>query len=232
MIRRMTKIIRGLARKFIELQPAKEIKDNDLEYLLWISNLYLQIQSVPGHIAEVGVAGGRNAVLFGRLIQIHGDSSLRQYIGFDTFNGYNDKDLERDKHLEEGNERWKAFSKKEVLERCIDNGVEKEVELLEGDAELIVPKILSEYTGKKFQKGKARFAIVYIDCNAYGVSLKSMQTFLPYMTPGGIFAIDEKLQGGESEAMIEFAEINKLKIEKPGINQVPMIIRVPNIDVS
>ena len=32
--------------------------------------------------------------------------------------------------------------------------------------------------------------------------------------------------------MIEFAEINKLKIEKPGINQVPMIIRVPNIDVS
>jgi hypothetical protein len=55
-----------------------------------------------------------------------------------------------------------------------------------------------------------------------------MQAFLPYMTPGSIFAVDEKLQGGESEAMIEFAKINKLNIEKPGTNQVPMIIRLPS----
>ena len=116
-----------MARKFIELQPAREIKDSDLEYLLWISNLYLQVRSIPGHIAEIGVAGGRNAVLFGRLIQIHGDSSLRQYIGFDTFNGYNEKDLERDKHLEDENERWKAFSKKEVLRDVSIMGLRKKL---------------------------------------------------------------------------------------------------------
>jgi hypothetical protein len=227
MIRSTAKIFRNLARKFIQLQPEKEIADSDLEYLLWICNLYLQIKSIPGHIAEVGVAGGRNTVLFGRLIQIHGDSSVRQYIGFDTFNGYNKKDLQRDNHLAQNTEHWKAFSKKGVLERCIDNGIEKEIELFEGDAEFSVPKILAEHTGKKFQASKARFAIVYIDCNAYGVALKSMQAFLPHMVPGSIFAIDEKMQGGESEAMIEFAKVNKLNIEKPGMNQVPMLIRLP-----
>ena len=220
-------MVRGLARKFIQLQPAKDIKDTDLEYLLWISSLYLQIQSVPGHIAEVGVASGRNTILFGRLVQIYGDSSIRQYIGFDTFNGYNQKDLQRDQHLSQTTDHWKAFSKKGVLERCAVNGVEHEVELFEGDAESSVPKILTTHKGKKFQPGKARFALVYIDCNAYGAALKSMQAFLPHMAPGSIFAIDEKMQGGESEAMIEFAKINKLNIEKPGTNQVPMIIRLP-----
>lgn len=228
MIRSTAKIFRNLARKFIQLQPAKDIEDNDLEYLLWISSLYLQIKSIPGHIAEVGVAGGRNTVLFGRLIQIHGDSSVRQYIGFDTFDGYNERDLQRDNHLTQATEHWKAFSKNGVIERCIDNGIEKEIELFEGDAEYSVPKILTEHKGKKFQPGKARFALVYIDCNAYGVALKSMQAFLPHMVPGSIFAIDEKMQGGESEAMIEFAKVNKLNIEKPGMNQVPMIIRLPN----
>ncbi len=220
-------MIKKFIKKFLELQPAKDIKDHDLEYLLWICNLYLQIDSIPGHIAEVGVAGGRNAVLFARLIQIHGDSSVREYIGFDTFDGYNNKDLKRDKHLLDGNERWKVFSKKEVLDRCAANGVENEVEIFEGDAELIVPEILHKHKGKKFQPGKARFALVYIDCNAYRPAIKSMEAFLPHMSPGSIFAVDEKLQGGESEAMLEFAKSNDFSVEKPGRNQVPMIIRIP-----
>ncbi len=220
-------MIKKFIKKFLELQPAKDIKDHDLEYLLWICNLYLLIDSIPGHIAEVGVAGGRNAVLFARLIQIHGDSSVREYIGFDTFDGYNNKDLKRDKHLLDGNERWKVFSKKEVLDRCAANGVENEIEIFEGDAELIVPEILHKHKGKKFQPGKARFALVYIDCNAYRPAIKSMEAFLPHMSPGSIFAVDEKLQGGESEAMLEFAKSNDFSVEKPGRNQVPMIIRIP-----
>ena len=96
-------------KKLIQLQPAKEIKDEDLEYLLWISNLYLQVVNIPGHIAEVGVANGRNTILFARLIQMYGDSSVRQYLGFDTFDGFTENDLERDEHLVKNNNRWKVF---------------------------------------------------------------------------------------------------------------------------
>jgi hypothetical protein len=47
------------------------------------------------------------------------------------------------------------------------------------------------------------------------------------MVPGSIFAVDEKLQGGETEAMLEFAKAHNFLIEKPGRNQVPMIIKIP-----
>lgn len=228
MIKNIKKIIKKLAIYLIQLQPTKEIKDSDLEYLLWISSLYLQIKSIPGHIAEVGVASGRNTIMFARLIHIFGDASSRQYIGFDTFEGYNKEDLQRDQHLLAGNEHWKLYSKKDILDRCVANNIEHIVELFQCDVVSELPKILTKHKGKKFQPNKARFALVYIDCNGYNAALKSMQSFLPYMVPGSIFAIDEKLQGGETEAMIDFAKSNKLTIEKPGINQVPMIIRVPN----
>jgi len=222
MIRYFTK----LARMILSIQPAKEIKDSDLEYLLWICSIYVKLNSIPGHIAEVGVASGRNAVLFGRLIKIFGDTSTRQYIGFDTFDGYTQNDLSRDAHLARGHERWKAFSKNEVLKRCSINGVEDLVELFEGDASIEVPRILKEHKGKKFQPNKARFALIYIDCNAYSPAINSLRAFLPYLMPRAYIVIDEKLQGGETEALIDFAKESHLSIVKPGNMQVPMLLQL------
>ena len=108
---------------------------------------------------EIGVADGRNAILFGRLIKIHNDQSVRQYIGFDTFDGFTQKDLERDKHLNKN--RWKNNSKETVLSRCHDNDVEDLIEIFEGDAVKVVPEILKNHQGKKFQKNKAKFALLY-----------------------------------------------------------------------
>ena len=90
----MIRFFKNIAKKIIINQPHKLINDLDLEYLLWICNIYLRIKNIPGHIAEIGVADGRNAILFGRLIKIHNDQSVRQYIGFDTFDGFTQKDLE------------------------------------------------------------------------------------------------------------------------------------------
>ena len=80
----------------------------------------------------------------------------------------------------------------------------------------------------KFQKGKAKFALLYIDCNAYIPAVDSMESFLPYMIPGGFIVIDEKNQGGETEAVIEFAKKHSLKIERLGPNEIPLSIQIPN----
>ena len=64
----MIRLIKKITKYILSTQQTKVIKDVDLEYLLWISNLYLKIKYIPGHIAEIGVADGRNTVLFGRLI--------------------------------------------------------------------------------------------------------------------------------------------------------------------
>ncbi len=46
--------------------------------------------------------------------------------------------------------------------------------------------------------------------------------------PGGLFVIDEKLQGGETEAILEFAKKNSLEIVKLSSNGVPITIKLPN----
>ena len=220
----MIRLIKKITKYILSTQQTKVIKDVDLEYLLWISNLYLKIKYVPGHIAEIGVADGKNTVLFGRLIKIHNDQSVRQYIGFDTFDGFTNEDLARDKHLDKA--RWKDNSRNSVLKRCQDNDVEELVEIFEGDALNLVPNVLKDHKGKKFQKGKAKFALLYCDCNAYIPAIKSMENFLPHMVPGGFIVIDEKLQGSETEAILDFAKKQNLKVQRFGGNEVPMFIQI------
>ena len=206
--------------------PKKDFTDFDLEYIMWIVQIYSRIERIPGHIAEIGVASGRNTVLFGKLIKMHNQASVRQYIGFDTFDGYNARDLNRDTHLDHS--EWKNFTKADVLRRCVINDVDDVIEIIEGDALKTVPDTLKQHNGKKFQAGKAKFALLYIDCNAYNPSIQSMRNFLPYMMPGGLIVIDEKLQGGETEALVEFANENDLNIEKGKGSGVPMFIEIKN----
>lgn len=216
---------RDMLRTFLRVTD-NEIHDNDLEYLLWVTSLYIDITHVPGHIAEIGVAGGRNAVLFGKLIKLFNDTNVRQYIGFDTFEGYVQRDLTRDTHLSDQAWRGQTYTKSAVEKRCGLTGVQKSIELIQGDAAITVPEILQQHQGKLFQKGKAKFALLYIDCNAFEPAIASMRNFYDYMAHNSIIAIDEKLQGGETEALSEFASEKNLAVERSGPNNVPMMIRV------
>jgi hypothetical protein len=47
------------------------------------------------------------------------------------------------------------------------------------------------------------------------------------MVPGGIIAIDEKMQGGETASLLKFADKNGLRCERIAGRNVPMIIKIP-----
>lgn len=189
--------MRNMLRTFLRVTD-NEIHDNDLEYLLWITTLYNEISNVPGHIAEIGVASGRNAVLFGKLIRLFNDTNVRQYIGFDTFDGYTRRDLKRDTHLNSNVWKGPKYTKASVEKRCGECGISDSIEIIEGDALKAVPEILASHQGKLFQPGKAKFALLYIDCNAYEPAIASMRYFYNHLVDNAIIAIDEKLQGGET----------------------------------
>lgn len=179
-------------------------------YILSIDRAFQKIARIPGHIVEIGVARGRNAILFGHMIAISNPDGARRYFGFDTFDGFVQEDLENEQHLDAG--RWKG-SREFVTARIKAASLSRFCHLIEGDIRSSGPEFLRSGT-LGHTPGNFRCALLYIDCNAYGASLESMRMFRPYMVPGAIICIDEKTQGGETEALIEFCRQENLQVQR------------------
>lgn len=100
------------------------LDENQPEYVVWIVRLFEQIEEVPGHLAEIGVASGNNTILFGKLIKLYGQSTVRRYFGFDTFEGFNDRDLSENENSSGNLWRSHQHSFKSVEKRIQVNGLE------------------------------------------------------------------------------------------------------------
>lgn len=173
------------------------LESREFKYVLWIDRIYDQIREVPGHIVELGVAYGRNAILFSHLARMYGEDDVRKYYGFDTFSGYNAQSLQNNAKLSA--DAWNDNSKAKVEGRLKRAGVDQNCSLVAGDILHTLPDFLS-------RSPDLRVAILYVDCNAYEPAIFGMETLLPFMSPRGIVCIDEKQQGGETRALIEFCQ--------------------------
>lgn len=196
----------------------KYLEKSEFKYVLWLYEIYKRIHEVPGHIVELGVAYGRNTIIFSHLMQMHNEQDIRKYIGFDTFDGYTDETLLTDKHLSKV--AWKNISLEKVKERINLAGNFSNYELIQGD----LNKTLAEYLDKH---PDFRAALLYVDCNAYQPALNGMNLLKDFMSPGGIICIDEKRQGGETKALIQFCKENDLRFMKdPGPFSIPAYTKI------
>ena len=189
--------------KYIENQ--KYLEYPEFRYILWLDRIYQKIVKVPGHIVELGVAYGRNSIIFSNLIKMNGDDMVRKYYGFDTFKGYTEESLSIDKHL--GKENWKDNSKDYVWDKLVRLGHRDICELIEGDIVAKVPEFLEN-------RPNFRIALLYVDCNAYLPAIKGMDFFKEYMMPGGVICTDEKYPSAETKALLEFCKKNNLELIK------------------
>ena len=57
----------------------KYLEKIELSYLFGIFNLFKEIEKCPGHIIELGVGAGRNAILFGNLLKTTGQDGFARY---------------------------------------------------------------------------------------------------------------------------------------------------------
>jgi hypothetical protein len=187
------------------------LNQSEFRYILWLDRIYKLIENVPGHIVEIGVARGRNAVIFGHLIRLTGDDQVRNYYGFDTFDGYPEDDLRRSPHLSK--DEWKSTTLQFVQDRIAQGKLADICSIFQGDIKFVADTFVNSKQ-RRFNPGKLRIALLYIDCNAYLPAKFSMDFFKKYMSPNGIICIDEKLQGGETEALIEFCNENGLEYRK------------------
>lgn len=208
------------------LSPRDAYLDGEeFKYILWLDRIYQKIQELPGHIVEVGVARGRNAILFGQLIKMNGEDSVRNYYGFDTFDGYVSEDLQSNPHLSA--KAWKGISKDYVEGRLKALGLNSVSHLIQGDIKETASRFMQE-GARRFSSNHMKVALLYIDCNAKEPAQFAMEFFYPHMVNGGIICIDEKRQGGELAALSEFAEKHSLKLQRDaGVFGLPAFVQKP-----
>ena len=157
------------------------------------------------------MARGRNSVLFGNLIKLSGEETIRNYYGFDTFSGYTESDIDSSPHLSKND--WREISLSFVKNRLERNQLGSTCFVFEGDIKDIAENFVAS-GHNKFQPGHLQIALLYIDCNSYAAAKYSMDFFYDYISPGGLVCIDEKLQGGETRALRDFCSDQGLKFIK------------------
>ncbi len=181
------------------------LEKSEFKYILSVYDVYKKVANVPGHIVELGVAYGRNTILFSHLINMFNENDVRKYYGFDTFDGFTDETLETNEQL--SNSSWKGISITEVEKRVNSTIKNKPYKFIKGDINKSVPMFLEANPNFKI-------ALLYVDCNAYEPALFGMEILKKHMMPGGVICIDEKKQGGETKALVEFCAKNNLTLMK------------------
>lgn len=179
-------------------------------YVLALNAYYGLIESVPGHIVELGTGPGTNAVLFGHLIHLYGHAHTRHYYGFDTFNGYPEDDLKAVPYLDA--DAWTHLDSNQVRAVLREHDVDDVTTLIEGDLKQSFPEFIEAELHERKSPGFLSIALLYVDCNSYPAAKTGIEHAVPHMTPGGVIAVDELRQGGETRALRELCEAHDLQM--------------------
>lgn len=201
----MKKKLTQLIAKVLTKKPLWDIDDFEYQYLIWMSWLFEKSSKVPGHIVEIGVASGRNSLIFSQLISITGEKSLKKYYGFDTFEGYPIDTVSTNPGLSSQSWKTASCSLTAVNKRLENCGLSKYCTFIKGDCRDTLSNFLASYSDQKVNKGRMIISLLYIDCNSYEAALKSIEDCWSFMPIGAMVAVDEKRKGGETKALIDFS---------------------------
>ena len=84
--------------------------------------------------------------------------------------------------------------------------------LVPGDIRQTLPALIEKGQCDRFSANSIYSRLVYIDVSAYEPSMIGLQTLYNRVTPGGIIAIDQRRQGGEWNAFMEFCS-SKISVQ-------------------
>lgn len=200
------------AEKHVYLkEDQKLLTRHQVDYVCAIKRLFELSERTVGHVIELGVGRGRNSIIFGRLIKHANQQEFKRYIGFDTFEGFTQADLESTPHL--AATAHKDTSLDFVIGQCRANDCDDVCEFVKGDILQTLPAIVSNpRTNMKFSAGQLVVSLLYIDCNAYRPASFALDYLKGYLADGAIIAVDETMQGGETRALRDFSRDNDLNL--------------------
>ena len=178
---------RGLARRFFAHNRSN--RGDAARLAAFVLNIkQVLADGVPGDFAELGVWRGNTAAVLAH----YAASAGRQTLLFDTFEGFDEKDITGIDH---------------------QKGREFQNTSLE-----LTASVIGERAGVQFVKGyfpntvtdefrARRFAVVSLDCDLYAPMKSGLEFFYPRMEPGAIFLLHDYSSGfweGAKRAIDEF----------------------------
>jgi len=195
------------------------LKRQELSRILFFNEIYQQIQNLHGVIIEFGCRWGQNLVTLNNLRGIYEPYNYnRRIIGFDTFEGFKNTDEKDggDSIIEEGSlgvtEDYQTYLEQllKVHENeCPLSHINKNF-IIKGDASFTLEKYLKD-------NPQTLIAFAWFDFDLYKPTLNCLNLIKPHLTKGAILGFDELNDPkfpGETLALKEFAELNRLRIQR------------------
>jgi len=188
--------------------------------------IFEMIKDLPGHILECGVFTGNNLMLTAHLLNNLTPFLVeKKIIGFDTFNGFDDSFLNKEKdNIEKNKINCSMFKNSDIdlLKKSIElydssrpqnvNHLEK-IELIKGDACLTIPEYVK-------QNPELIISLLYLDFDLYEPTKIALKFLYNRVIKGGVIVLDEfsyNKYPGETIAVLEELGANYRFKKIPGV---------------
>ncbi|MCZ6533020.1 MAG: class I SAM-dependent methyltransferase [SAR324 cluster bacterium] len=197
----------------------KYVRRQNLTRFMALYEIFKRVLQVKGSIVECGVHQGFGLMTWAKLSAILEPANMtRRIYGFDTFEGFpavSARDRGKaSKHVKAGGLAADTFDELQALAEIHDStrylGHIAKVELIKGNAVETIPGFLEEHP-------HLVVSLLFMDFDLYEPTRVALEHFIGRMPKGAVVAFDEldnPLWPGESQAMLEFFEDNKLRLKR------------------
>ncbi len=162
----------GLVSKEL-IKIERTYRDKVRFYNLWFQTERLKRMKIQGAFAELGVYKGETALMLHQM-----DASRRLHL-FDTFAGFDTKDLDLEKNKDE----------RYTTDNFSDTSIESVRSLFKDSGNILFYPGYFPATTKTLSD-KA-FALVHIDADLYLPTIEALKFFYPKVSPGGVLIVHD-----------------------------------------
>lgn len=184
--------------------------------------IFKMAKDLPGAMVECGVFKGASFVRFAGFRDLFGNPFSHKLIGFDIFGPFPETNFEYDKKyrnnlIQAAGEQ--SISKEQLIEVLKKKGIDKNVELVEGDVVKTIPEYLENNPHLKI-------SLLNLDTDIYEPAVAILEHFWPRIVRGGILILDDYgTFPGETKAVDDYFKKDKnVKILKFPFAMTPCYI--------
>lgn len=183
--------------------------------------LFKMAKDLPGAMVECGVFKGASFVRFAGFRDLFGNPFSHKLIGFDIFGAFPETNFDEDKKYRDHfvqNAGEQSISKEQLIEILNKKGIDKNVELIEGDVVKTIPDYLKKNPHLKI-------SLLNLDTDTYEPAVAILEHLWPRIVRGGVLILDDyDTFPGETKAVDDYFKDKNVKILKFPFAMTPCYI--------